>query len=461
MSVFRKALWATTAATAIMSCGVASAAIANSSPITYISSTTAPAATQAFGTATNVITVDAATGGAAYGVGQLFTVGNILTFTLSNSATFQSLPTVSVTGTSCTTTAVYQSGGTNSTQVSYQLTGATPVSACAVTLTGVLVNNVASALPDATVTLTLTDQAGALSGTTVTSRRTTVASFAAPYSFSFSTSGAANTTIALSGTNPGAQYSGTPTLGTVTVSSVAVTPWGTTSLSIGTGTPSLVLTIPTGPFAGATLGTCTSTPASVTTQSSAGVVTFPNVTIGAPTSAATTSCVVSLTNTSTSATTLLGSGATSVAVSIPVVGAPTATYSGTGALSTITFAGGTSVDAGYVTGNSANYDTFISVTTGATAGPIIVTARTGGATGTAVLATTQAANTNVLYSMTDIAAALVTAGMPSGTFANDSARGSLTVVVPGAAGVSRVAPLLRNRSNGQVVEMSRQAAGGS
>jgi hypothetical protein len=450
----------------MLTCGAASAAIVAGGAPTYIASTSAPPASQTFGLTTTTVTVDAATGGAAWGVGQLFTAGNILTFTLNSGALFQTLPTVSMS-TCGTTTAVFSSGGVGFGQVSYQITGATPLSTCALVLTGIQVNTVSSAADQAAVTVTLTDQAGALNSTTVTARRQSVATFASPYTFSFSTTGAANTNILLGTSNPGARYgstgtnAGTPTLGTVTVTSADVRAWGSTPLTIGTGTPSLVVNLPSGPFVSASLGVCTATPSSTTSQSAPGVVTFPNVTIGAPTSVATVSCTVSLGNPTSSATALLGSGATSASVSIPVVGAPVASYSGSGALSSILFDGGTSIDAGYVTGNSAVYDSFISVTTGATAGPIIVTARTAGGTGTAVLATSQAANTNVLYTMDAIRTALTGAGMPSGTFATDTDRGSLTIVVPGGPGVARVAPLLRNRANGTVVEMSRQGSGGS
>jgi len=456
---------------ALMLAGVANAAVVSAPATSYVSGTGAPAATVSFGNPASSHTIAADTS-AAFTTTGLFTPGNNFTLTLPTGNTFAALPTITIAGGG---TLNYISGGASANAVTYQVQGATTATS-AITVTGIAVQNVSSTAAAATINIAISDSGGALTGVSDSLKRLTVATFADPYSFSFVAAGTAPQ-VDLSATAPGSRYTNTNSaaLGTISVipASSALVAWaGTTStISSLTSTSNLVVTLPAGTNPSVSLtgsgAGCNTLTGTATSISAANTVTFSNLALPAP-GGSTCNLAVAVSGPSTG-TALLGAGATSAALTVGLTATTNlvgTTRSFSPSLTAITYANGTVVNAGYVTGDSGSYDNFISITTGATAGPVIVSLAGGQAStslsGTAVLNAAQAANTNVLYPLgsvtgagigTSIRTALQGAGVPTAAFATDSDRGAIQVVVPTG---SRVAPLIRNRSNGQIVEVGRQ-----
>ncbi|MFZ4072357.1 MAG: hypothetical protein ACOYJ6_19980, partial [Caulobacterales bacterium] len=468
MKNLKKLFLVTTAIGAsLMVSGVANAAVGSAAAVTYVSGSGTPAATVSFGSTSATHFISAETSG-AFGITGLFTPGNNFTLTLPTGNTFAALPTITLSGGG---TLNYNNGGASQNFVTYQVQGAT-TSTSVISITGVAAQNVSSVTDGSTVNISITDSGNALVNVSASAKRLTVATFSDPYSFSFATANTAPQ-VDLSATAPGSRYtnSNTAQLGTITVTptSVPLIAWNGSTLASTSTTSNLVVTLPAGTNPSVTLtggGTCAQS-STVTSISTSNTVTFSNVSLPAPNTGA---CTLAVSVASpTTGTTLLGAGAASAVLTVGL--SPTTNLVGTTrtfspSLSTITYANGTVVNAGYVTGNSNSYDNFISVTTGAIAGPVIVSLAGGRAdtatSGTAVLNSAQAANTNVLYPIGDltgagigasIRTALQGAGVSTAALATDSDRGSLQVVVPTG---SRVAPLIRNRTNGQIVEVGRQ-----
>lgn len=432
----------------------AQAAITATTPIAYVSGTSAPAATVAFAAPASVV-VD----GSGAGYTSAFVAGNTITYTLSQ-GTFAVLPTVALSGTAGTIS--YVSGGAGQNFITYQL-GGTIGAATVVTLTNVSVNSVTSAANSATVNLALSDGAGGLSTVAATAKTYNLATFTDPYSVSFAAAVAAPQ-VDLGATAPGSRYTNTNTadLGTITITpnATALRNWSNTNNVGASATANaLAVTIPAGPFTQATFsGTCLGASTPITTATSnvvtltASAISAINATGGAP-------CTVNVAlNGPTTGTSLLGAGSASAALTVALsnvsgTGQTGTTRSFSQTLTAVSYAGGSVFNAGYTVGADANYDFFVNVSNGSTAGPVIVSAAVGGSTGTAVLSSSLAANTSAIYSISTIKDALVAAGMPTSTFVDATSRGQLQVVVPTNA---RVTPLLQNKTNGQVVEISRQ-----
>lgn len=457
---------------ALMLAGVANAAVVSAPATSYVSGTGAPAATVSFGNSASLNTIAADTS-AAFTTTGLFTPGNNFTLTLPTGNTFAALPTITIANGG---TLNYISGGASANAVTYQIQGATTTTS-AITVTGIAVQNVSSTAAGSTINVSISDSGGALSGVSATAKQLTVATFADPYSFSFVAAGTAPQ-VDLSATAPGSRYTNTNSaaLGTISVipASSALVNWAgsTATISSATSTSNLVVTLPAGTNPSVSLtgsgAGCSSLTGSATSISATNTVTFSNLALPAPGGAGNCNLAIAVAGPSTG-TTLLGAGATSAVLTVGLTATTNlvgTTRTSSPSLTPITYANGTVVNAGYVTGDSASYDNFISVTTGATAGPVIVSLAGGQAgtsvSGTAVLNASQAANTNVLYPLgsvtgagigTSIRTALQGAGVSTAALASDSDRGSIQVVVPTG---SRVAPLIRNRSNGQIVEVGRQ-----
>jgi len=449
MSTFKKVLASTAALAGLIALAApANAEVTGGAATKYVASPTAtPAAATSFTNGGSAIGVDnVAVAGFSAGVATaLFTPGNTITFTL-NQGTFANLPTAASVGGSVS----YISGGAGQNFVTYQIAGATT----ALNLTNVNVAGVTAVTSASTVTATLSDGAGALIA--ATAKSATIATFVSPYTFTYT---AAAPTVDLGATNPGAQYA-SALVGSVTITPAAdaLSQWGAvaTTAALDAVKGSLALTLPAGPFNGATLGAgCVAAPQAVTTITG-GVVTFAG--LGSVNNPGGAACTSSLTLTApvATATSLLATGATSAAATLNLANAPTSTGStvtSTGALGAITFAGGASTVAGYTVGADAAYDFYVNVANGTTAGPVIVSANAAGSTGTAVLTTSIAANADSIYSIAQIKAALVLAGLPSTIFSSGGDRGQITIVAPTGA---KVTPLLLNKANGQVVEVGKE-----
>jgi len=445
----------------------ANAAITQPTATRFVSGASTPAATVAF--TLPAFQVDAS----GTGWSSAFITGNTVTLTLQGGATFAVLPTVVPTNGG---TLSFVSGGAGQAFVTYQWGGAVTTTS-AINYSNIQVNSVGNVSNAATITAVFTDGAGTLASqiAAVSDRTVNLASFANPYSITFA---AGTALVDLGSTSPGSRYttsttSSTPgdaTLGTITVTPAtnALVNWQATPTAltgvVSTGS-SLSITVPAGPFVSASAaGTCINpTTGVLQTSITSNVVTFAGTGLTNVLAPGSTSCTLSvtLTNPGTTATALLGAGVTSAALTLglgglgssPTVTGTTRTFNQ--ALTPITYSGGSVVNASYSVGEDVNYNYFINVSNGSTAGPVIVQASVDGSTGTAILSSTIAANTSAIYSIATIRAALVAAGMPGTVFANSGSRGNLQVVVPTGA---RVTPLLQNKVNGQVVEISRQGA---
>jgi len=464
----KKILAATVAVSAMAFTGAANAAITGpATPTKFVSGASAPAASAAF-TLPNVVVTQTGDGYTS-----AFVTGNTLILTLQGGVTFNALPTVALTGSAGTVT--YISGGPGSSQVTYQLGGVIDATTV-VTYSNITVNNVTAVTNSSKITALVTDGSGTLAaGTTTALRTATLADFTDPYTVTFAPSVTpTGAFVDLGATAPGSRYTvsstastpGNANLGIVTITpaAAALVNWAAVPsalTAVGSTGSSLSLTIPGTPFVSANVisaGSCIAyTPAAVTTAT-ANVVTFPmtGFVIAAPTGAA---CTLQFTLTNpTTGTALLAAGPTSAALTIGLGGVSSTTVTGTTrsfnpALTPVTYSGGSVINAAYSVGEDANYNYFINVSNAGTAGPVIVTASVGGATGTAVLASTLAANTSAIFSIAEIRAKLIEAGMSDATFADANSRGNLQVVVPTGA---RITPLLQNKVNGQVVDISRQ-----
>lgn len=463
MSNFKKLLAGTVAAVAMV--GVAQADITldtNNTTRPYIASDTAvPTATTVFSASASATATDANAGGILIDNGagpgnftalvfsNLVTVGNNITFRL-NQGTFAVLPTITAAG----GTLNYVAGGAGQNFITYQV-GASPTS---IAVGNIQVNGVTAVAPGSQINVEVSDSAGALVPVAAAQKRVTLANFNRPYEFSFNL-GAAVAAVDLSpaGATPGSRYTNSNAfnLGQIVIGAAqGVVTWANAAAATTTTGASLAVTLPSGWSSVTLQGACLGGDI-VRTTATAGVVTFSGASFTMP--APGTGCTLTVIGAGpTTGSALLGAGPTSAALTLALANAPTSagsTINFSGALAPISYANGSVFNAGYVVGEDAAYNTFVSVTNGSTPGPVIVNARQGGNSGTAVLSNSLAANTNVLYSVGQIRDALVAAGMPTSTFSNASSRGSLEVVVPTGA---RVAPLLLNKSNSQVVEISRQ-----
>jgi hypothetical protein len=464
MTMMKKLLISTVAFGSLMALSTPAYA-AITAPITanatrFVSGTSAPTAGTAF--AVPSLVVDATNAGYT----SAFVAGNSIIITLQGGATFANLPTVT---TPVGMTATLNGGGAGQNFVSFQLGGT--VAGGSLTYSALNVNNVSSVTAGSDIRIVVTDSAATLAaGATAGVRTATMATFNDPYSVTF-TAGTLSC-IDLGATAPGSRYvaaCNTTTQGAANLGTVNIVPatvgtlvnWaGGGMAAVGSTGSSISLTIPGTPFFGAVAasGGCLSTLASVTTQT-ANVVTIPvtNLAVNAPGGGA---CSIGLTlSQPTTGTALLAAGNSSVSITLGLGGVTASDVTGTTrnftqALNTIGYSNGSVVNAAYSVGEDNNYNYFINVTNGGVPGPVIVTATVGGNTGTAVLTQSLAANTSSIFSIATIRAALIAGGMASaGTFDGASSRGNLQVVVPTGA---RVTPLLLNKVNGQVVEVSRQ-----
>lgn len=457
MSLFKKVLAGTTAIVGLVALAAPANAAVTATNRDYVSGT-APAAARTFVGGSAIVVNDT---GPGY-TGAFAAANNQITITLSQGL-WLATPAATAAGGG---TATFVAGGAGTGFVTFQLAGT--VTSITLSQASTIFNTVTSATDTSVVNAVITDSAGLITALPSAGRTATLATFSDPYKVTF-TPGAAPQ-VQLAAPDLGSRYVTNPAnLGTlnVTPAPVALFNWATiSSTTIANQTlltspvvasNDLKVTVPTGIFQSADFtGSCLSGATNVTTIA-AGVITLPAGVINAVNAPAGAACTIQVAlQNPTTGTALLSAGATSAALSIVLGGAgnpnnvtpPTRVFNQ--AMNTITYAGGAVVSAGYSVGADAAYDYFVSVSNGSAAGPVIVQAATAGATGTAVLDASLAANTTKLYSIGTIKAALVAAGMSSTIFTNGGDRGQLSVVTPTGA---KVTPLLLNKGNTQVVEI--------
>lgn len=482
MSTFKKVLASTAAFAALISLAApANAAITVGGVQNFISSTTAPSASTVFSTgATITVNNTAPVGG---GTAAVLAAGNIVTVSLPAGVIFATEPTFTPTNVG---TAVFSkvSGGNGTGFFSFSVGAGTVDAAANIMLTNVNIQGLPSAVNGATVRATLSDQAGLVLPTTATDVSPSVANFRNLYtvravgqgsaglaaSFTAGTTTSAtdfvNNLISISGTSPGTTF----TVGSASTTTNArlgdifldkntgIVNWGGAAVTAGAATFNVTLPAGTPPFTTPT-ATLTGCGAGATVSAFTGstyTVTVPAANLAAVAGGA--SCQVSLAAPLvTSNAAFISRGGVTFTGTLANTNGPASSTPQTiaGTLAGFDYTGGTPHVLGYVNGSDASYQTFVSVSTAASAGPIIVNANVGGSAGSAVVTTSQIANSNVLYPIASgansVRDALITAGMSSSIFNNGASRGQLTVIAPTGARVT----LLLLSPNGTVTEVGR------
>ncbi len=427
--------------------GVANADVSPSGAVSYIAGGTAPASLTlgASGAASVVVAnTDGTTG--------ILTTGNTITFTLSQ-GTFSSAPTATTDGVG--TTLTLASGGTGSSQITYNVTASTGAAAT-VTLSNIQVAGVSTALgstatPNVVSVVVSSNAVGVTASTT--SRTALLATFVAPVTPDATSTTATFAVDVTMNPNFAAGAVGTATFSTPS----ALLNYSNAAVAFSNASLSFTFPFAAGSLASATLsGTCLLVPVTLSGTTGATALTSGSSTVTGGTviaGAGPTSCAATLSLADAAAATaaLPAVGAASVSATFPITNVPGLTSATVSRpLSTLVYTGGTVTNLGFSFGNSADYQYFLVVNNrNAAAASILVSS--GNFSG--VLSAP--AGVTTLFNAGQVANALIASGAPNNTLAGGTAI-PLGVVAPMGTTIS---PVIRNVGTGVVTDIGRVAAG--